>query len=139
MTSKDDRRSHELSSLDIDRRKAQADSRRDSARRPMLTNMYEEIYISSYINSIHPKFVSKVHALSNLAGEFELSPAEWAVAGLARADGQSGKALRPLREFALEMIRQGLVVDENGQPVIEIKSSVSSPAHFEYYLMKTGS
>lgn len=132
---KDDRRSQELKDLDIDRRKS--DVRRDDKRRPWLSKAYEEIYISSYVNSIYPRFPSKVHALSNLEGDSELSAAEWAVANLAVNDAEKSLALRNLRTFAAELIQKGLVVDEAGKPVMTDASGKAEG--LDHWLLKTGS
>ncbi|RZA25400.1 MAG: hypothetical protein EOP10_06995 [Proteobacteria bacterium] len=132
---KNDRRSEELSGLDIDRRKV--DGRRDDKRRPWLGKAYEEIYITSYVNSIYPRFASRVHALSNLEGDEELSGAEWAVANLAISDAGAGMPLRGIQGFAGEMIGKGLVVDEMGKAVLSggnVRVDV-----LEHYFLRTGS
>ena len=127
-----ERRETESSKLDIDRRKN--DARRDTQRRPWLGRAYEDIYITSYVNAVHPRFPAKVHAFSNLEGESELSPAEWAVAEMAIEDARSTKALRSLAVFAGEMIRRGLVVDEAGQAVMKLGETKD----VEHYQLRTG-
>lgn len=131
----DDRRSEELSGLDIDRRRS--DARRDGQRRPWLGRAYEEIYISSYVNAVYPQYPSRVHAFSNLEGEAELSAAEWVVANLGISDATGPLPMRTLSAFASELIKKGLVVDEAGKAVMAQKSVEKEM--IEHYLLKTGS
>ncbi len=132
-SSNQDRRSEELKGLDIDRRKQEA--RRDGPRRLWLDKAYEEIYISSYVNRIYPRFPTEVHAFSNLVSENELSSVEWSIVEMAKADAEAQRAMRSLPAFANELIQMGLVMNEAGKAIMKL----SANPEWDHYLLKTGS
>lgn len=127
------RRQKDLGKLDIDRRKGSA--RRDDDRRYWLDNAYETIYIPSYMNEFHVCFETKIHAFSNLFDE-EPANAEWVAYEIAQMDARRKRCPRTIKDFALEMIRRGLVVDENG---VELTTTNAPQINFMDHLrLKTG-
>lgn len=126
------RRQKDSGKLDIDRRRSTG--RRDDDRRLWLDNAYETIYIPTYVNRFHTCFEPKIHAFSNLFEE--PAEAEWVAHELAQMDARLSRAPRTIKDFALEMIRRGLVVDENGvEFTTEIENQMPDMMHL---LLKTG-
>lgn len=126
-SNRETRRNTDSGKLDIDRRK-QSESRRDNDRRVWLDKAYENIYIPSYVNMFHPYFEAKIHAFSNQIEE--PTKGEWIVHEMAEGDAGRSRAMRTIKEFALEMIARGLVVDEKGVEVKEKDPAKVSPEKF---------
>lgn len=115
--------------LDIDRRKRTA--RRDNDRRVWLDMAYENIYVPAYVNMFHPYFEAKIHAYSNQFEEPQA--AEWIAHEMGEADAKDKRAMRTVKEFALEMIKKGLVVDEKGS---EVKATDAAKLDAEHLILK---
>ncbi len=129
--SKEARRQIDSGKLDIDRRRK--DNRRSEDRRVWLDTVYEDIYVRSYVNQIHPRFQVSIHAFSNM--DEEPSRGEWAANTLAIEDAQQARGMRSLSVFARDMIAKGLVIDSKGK---ELQLSTLPTVEYIDLVLKAG-